>query len=134
MKIKWISIIGYIVLGFGLTIVDASLTKSYSNTLNGGTIQLTNETEADFPALTKLTVYQAIHKALEVVQGNVLKTELENEDSFLVYDVEVVTADKAIMEIEVDAGSGKVLAVKRDKMDGADRESSDHDSDRVFED
>ncbi|MCB2146035.1 MAG: PepSY domain-containing protein [Deltaproteobacteria bacterium] len=49
------------------------------------------------------------------VQGHILKTELENENGILVYGVEVVTANRAIVDVKVDAGSGKVLALNREE-------------------
>ena len=57
-----------------------------------------------------------------------LKTTLENENGFLVYGVEVVTADKAVMEVKVDAGSGKVLAINPDKADDEEHEHGDKDA------
>jgi ABC-2 type transport system ATP-binding protein len=39
-------------------------------------------------------------KALDAVQGKVLKTGIENENGLMVYGVEVVTADKAIVEVK----------------------------------
>ncbi|NOX33149.1 MAG: hypothetical protein GXP56_05340 [Deltaproteobacteria bacterium] len=37
----------------------------------------------------------------------ILSARLENENSFLVYGIEVVTADRTIMDVAADAGSGK---------------------------
>jgi hypothetical protein len=114
MKKKWVAIIGSGVLFAGLVISGTSFSDADDSQVRGGTIRLENQVEADFPALAKLTSTQAVQKALVAVQGQILKTELENENGFLVYEVEVVTADKTIMEVKVDAGSGKVLVVDRD--------------------
>ena len=90
--------------------------------------------EADFPSLAKITADKAVAQALKAVQGKVLKIGLEDENGFLVYGVEVVTAEKAIVDVKVDAGSGKVLAMDRDKADHADRESGEHEGDRDRDD
>ena len=134
MNKKWIAIIGSGVLATGLAVAGASFAKPYNSDVRGGTIRLDKQVEADFPALAKLTFDQAVQKALEAVQGQVLKTELENENGFLVYGVEVVTADKAVMDVKVDAGSGKVLAMDRDKSDEKNHESKEHEGDRENED
>jgi len=134
MKKKWIAIIGSGVLVIGLAVAGASFAKSDDSEVRGGTIRLENQVEADFPALARLTSAQAVQKALAAVQGQILKTELENENDFLVYSVEVVTADKTIMEVKVDAGSGKVLAVDRDEADDEEHESGGRDDDRDRED
>jgi uncharacterized membrane protein YkoI len=60
-----------------------------------------------------------------------LKTELEDENGFLVYGIEVVSADKSVVDVKVDAGTGKVLAMEKDKADDEERESGeDNDQDR----
>jgi uncharacterized membrane protein YkoI len=60
-----------------------------------------------------------------------LKTELEDENGFLVYGIEVVSADKSVVDVKVDAGTGKVLAMEKDKADDEDRESGEaNDRDR----
>jgi uncharacterized membrane protein YkoI len=127
MNKKWIAIIGSGVLATGLAVAGASFAKSDNSEIRNGTIRLEKQVEADFPGLAKLTFDQAVQKALGAVQGQVLKTELENENGFLVYGVEVVTAEKAIVDVKVDAGSGKVLAMDRDK---ADDEEHGRDKDR----
>ncbi len=130
MKKRWIHIIGSGALMMGLAIVGTSFAKSKENEIHDGTIRIEKQVEADFPALAKLTPAQAVHKALTAVHGQMLKTELENENGFLVYRVEVVTADKAIVAVKVDAGSGKVLAKNLDKADDEDQERGEKDDDR----
>ena len=134
MNKKWITMIGSGVLVTGLAVAGASFVKSDDSDVRDGTIRLEKQAEADFPALAKLTLDQAVAKALDAVQGNVLKTELESENGFLVYGVEVVTPEKAIVDVKVDAGSGKVLAMDRDEADDEDHESGEHDGDRDRQD
>lgn len=134
MNKKWITIIGSGVLCTGLAVVGLTFADSDDRAVCGGTIRLEKQIEADFPALAKLTFDQAIAKALEAVQGKVLKTELENENGFLVYGVEVVTADNSIADVKVDAGSGKVLAMDKDKADDENHETSEHGRDQDPED
>jgi uncharacterized membrane protein YkoI len=130
MNKKWIAIIGSGVLVTGLAVARASFAKSDDSEIRDGTIRLEKQVEADFPDLAKLTSDQAVTKALDAVKGKVLKTELENENGFLVYGVEVVTADKAIVDVKVDAGSGKVLAMDQDKADDEEHESGEHGRDQ----
>jgi uncharacterized membrane protein YkoI len=133
MHKRWITIIGSGVLVTSLAVVGASFAKTDDSEVRGGTIRIGKQVEADFPALAKLSSDQAVQKALAAVQGKVLKTELENENGFLIYGVEFVTADKTIMEVKVDAGSGKVLAMTPDKKDNEGHESGE-DDDRNRED
>ena len=130
MKKKWIAIIGSGILVIGLAVAGASFAKSDDSDVRNGTIQIESQVEADFPAMAKITRDQAVEKALATVQGQVLKTELENENGFLVYAVEVVTANKSIVDVKVDAGSGNVLAMDRDKADDEDHEHGEKKDDR----
>jgi hypothetical protein len=133
MKKKWIAYIGSGVLVAGLAITGANFAKSDENKVHGGTIRIEKQAEADFPALAKLSFDQAVQNALAAVQGQILKTELEDENGFLVYGVEVVTVDKAIVDVKVDAGSGKVLAMDKENGNDEDHESDEHDGDRNHE-
>ena len=75
--------------------------------------------------MAKISMVQAVRTALDSVQGQILKTEIEDHNGFLVYGVEVVTPNKTIMDIKVDAGTGKVLSMDKDKGDEDKHESGD---------
>lgn len=67
---------------------------------------------ADLPALAKILFESALKAALVAVPGQVIKAELEVEDGNLMYSFEIVDAGKAITEVEIDAGDGKVLGTE----------------------
>ena len=69
---------------------------------------------ADLPALAKITFEQALKAALAAVPGSALKGELEVEEGNLVYSFEILNAQKKVMEVEIDAGTGKVLDIDED--------------------
>jgi uncharacterized membrane protein YkoI len=56
--------------------------------------------------MAKISLQEAMHTATAVVSGEVLKVELEDENGYLVYGVEVVSLDKAITDVKIDARSG----------------------------
>ena len=92
-----------------------------------GTIQLQQEGEqqATYSSLAKITLQQATTIASNAQSGNISKAELQNEDGFLVYNVVVVSQDKKIHELKVDAGNGSILRID---ADSADRESEHEES------
>jgi uncharacterized membrane protein YkoI len=92
-----------------------------------GTIQLQQEGEqqATNSSLAKITLQQATTIASNAQSGNISKAELQNEDGFLVYNVVVVSQDKKIHEIKVDAGNGSILRID---VDSADRETEQEES------
>ena len=92
-----------------------------------GKIQLQQEGEqqATYSSLAKITLQQAITKASDAQSGTISKAELQNEDGFLVYNVVVVSQDKMIHEVKVDAGDGSIVRID---VDSADRETGQEES------
>jgi uncharacterized membrane protein YkoI len=72
----------------------------------------------------QVTLTQAIAAAEQHVGGKAAKAELEQENGKWAFDVEVVK-DKAIMDVKVDATSGKVLSATEDKADHDDGNDKD---------
>ena len=69
-----------------------------------------NEAGGQFEGLARIDRAAAEKAALGAVPGEVKETELENENGFVVYEVEVAGKDGELHEVVVDAGNGKVLA------------------------
>lgn len=113
-----------------IAVAGVSLADHDETEIRNGTIRIEKQSEAEFPSMAKISMDQAVQQALASVPGRVLKTELEDENGFLVYGIEVVTADKDVMDVKVDAGSGKVLAMERDHRDDDEDHDVDEDNDR----
>jgi uncharacterized membrane protein YkoI len=105
MKKQWVAVVGVGIMVAGLVVAGPTYASSDDSGVREGTIRIERKTEADFPSLAKITSDQAVQNALTSVQGKVLKTELENENGFLVYGIELVTPDRSIVDVKVDAGS-----------------------------
>jgi len=127
MDNKWMKIIGISV--FTVTFTGICLAYSGKEVRNG-TLRIGDKAEIQFPFLARIDVNGAIKSATSAVKGKVLKVELENENDFLVYGVEIVS-NSSVVDVKVDAGSGEVLVVEKDRPDGNDREddSSDRNDD-----
>ena len=97
-------------------------------TKNTGSIRLNNVEEAGFADLANIPFDYAINTALKTVPGKVLKAELENENGYLVYCVEVAKSDQQIAEVMIDAGNGKVLKIEKDRKDSEGNEGEDYDN------
>lgn len=127
MKKKWVAMIGSGTLIASIAVAGAGLADSEGRPAWVGTIRIDKQSEAEFPSMARISMVQAVRKALASVEGQILKTGIEDENGFLVYGVEVVTPDKVIMDITVDAGTGEVLAMNKDKSDEEEHESGDQD-------
>lgn len=78
-----------------------------------GTVQVADDAP-NKAELARVTPDQAAEAALAVLPGaTVQDTDLEEEDGFLVYEVDLIL-DRQEYEAYVDAGSGEVLCLERD--------------------
>ncbi len=95
---------------------------------------------AELKKMAKISLPQAEKTALAAVAGKdsdktVVESELEVEDGFLVYAVEVrVKGQKGAEEILVDAGSGKVLGREAESEDDDDDDDDDDEPGDVEDD
>lgn len=80
-----------------------------------GTIKTAGHTKAEYPALAKVSCMEAIKVATDLISGKVIECKLEDEDGFLVYGVEIMSKDNTMIEVQVDAGSGRALASEEDR-------------------
>jgi uncharacterized membrane protein YkoI len=71
-------------------------------------------------SLAKIDQATAEQAALKAVPGTVKNTELENENGFVVYGVEINGNDGQTHDVKVDAGNAEVL---HQDVDGADENS-----------
>jgi uncharacterized membrane protein YkoI len=85
--------------------------------------------EAGLVQMAKIPMNAAVNAALKQVPGKVLRAELENENDYLVYGVEIVKADQQIVDVKVDAGNGRILRTDSDKPDSEGQEKEHHDND-----
>lgn len=129
MKKRLTIIIGGGALAISVAVAGMSFAEADTPRNIHGTIPVANQAEAEYPGMAKITLNQALQNAVKAAPGRVLKAELENESGFLIYDIEVVGADKTTMDVTLDAGSGQVLALRKDKADQHDHESEDNESD-----
>jgi uncharacterized membrane protein YkoI len=79
------------------------------------------ESQAELAKRAKVTQQQAEAAALAVQPGQVVKAKLDDEDGYLVWQVDVKHA-KGTTEIAVDAGNAKVLAAEAEEDDGNEHE------------
>jgi len=62
----------------------------------------------------KITLVEAVEKALTNVQGRAVEAELEKEKGNTVFEIKIVDDAGTTREVYVDAQSGNVLKVEKD--------------------
>ena len=108
---------------FGAAVTGLGMARADQGEVGSGSIPVGTHSESQLKGLAKITPAQAIQAALARVKGKVLKVELENENGFLVYDVEIRRPDRSTVELKVDAGNGRVLAMEREDEDHQHRDA-----------
>jgi uncharacterized membrane protein YkoI len=68
--------------------------------------------------LTRIDRAAAEEATLSTVPGEVREVELENENGFVVYEVEVASQDSTLYEVILDAGNGEVLGMEVEEEEG----------------
>lgn len=74
------------------------------------------ESQAEFAKHARVTQQEAEAAALAVMPGQVVKAKLDDEDGYLVWQIDVKHA-KGVTEIAVDAGNAKALAAEAEEND-----------------
>jgi hypothetical protein len=93
-----------------------------------GTVPVAGKSKSDYPSLAKISLQDAIGIASKESSGKIVEAVLEKETGFLVYEVEVLAADRSKKEFVIDAGTGKILHVKErapKSVNGDDDEDND---------
>jgi uncharacterized membrane protein YkoI len=121
---KRLSIVSGILLA--ALIAFGAITVSAQQANQKGSIRIKSD-EAGFAEMAKIPIDSAINAALKEVPGKVLRAELENEDGYLVYGIEIAKADHRIVDVKVDAGNGNILKTDYDHEDKEHHEREDSD-------
>ena len=81
------------------------------------------ESQADLAKLARISQQEAEAAALSVQPGKVVKAKLDDEDGYLVWQIDVKHAN-GTTEFAVDAGNAKVLAAEGEEDDDHEHEDS----------
>lgn len=74
----------------------------------------------------KISAQKAMDLALAKIKGTVSKVEFEEKNSKSIWEVEVVTNDKNVFDLEVDANTGEILKQQLDTHDPKTKYGNEH--------
>lgn len=131
-----------VVLTVGTLTSGAAISSADSDDITGGSIQAPDrEFESDdrekreLRSLAGITVPDATESARAAHPGQVTKVEIEDEEGYVVYEVELAGGDGAYYEMKVDAGNGSILQSEtEDDSHDDDLDDRDDDDDRGDDD
>lgn len=122
-------IVGYAWLmsvALALLVAAPGNAKSYT-----GSIPVNQDQEQAAYTLARTSLADAMKTALAAYPGKAASADINVENGYLVYGVEVVDNAGAVLDVKIDAGNGKILAHdvgKDESNDSADNQAGDQDS------
>ncbi len=63
---------------------------------------------------TILPLEKILGDLLRTYPGDILKIELDDDDDYLIYEIEILTRRGMVLELEVDAQTGRILDIEED--------------------
>ncbi len=126
------------VLGGGAVIALAGDAKAdretardgqYATVVNNGSIRIKDDNERTMAAKARITVGEAAQIAAEAYSGKVTESQLDEENGYLIWEVEVIDSQGQEAQVKIDAGDGRILAIESgedDEHHEGNREDDDH--------
>ncbi|RLL51758.1 hypothetical protein D8Y20_08725 [Mariprofundus sp. EBB-1] len=97
--------------------IESKLTdslKGIPEDVENGSIAVDEDTpKTQLSQLATVGIERAIAIAHQTLQGKIIKSELEEAEDYLVWEVEVIPEKGSPMELKIDAGNGKLLAAEQ---------------------
>ena len=111
------------ILSIGVTVQGAIWPMKSDDTKIKGTIRIEKKEQkkkksADLVEIAGISLQDAVIIALKDTPGKVKSAKLKIRQHYLIFHIKVITAEKAAMDVFIDAGSGSIL--DKDDEDGKD--------------
>lgn len=104
----------------GLVVENIVVVDQLPDEVQSGSIALDedgDDSDRTMARLARLTSSEAARIAVRALPGKVTSTRLDDENGYLVWNVEVVSPDHQEVEFMIDAGNGRLLAAENEGDD-----------------
>ena len=107
--------------GSGPDAQDPNYAGTASMPVDEATLPQDEAAEADaLAALATVSQADAESAALGAVNGEIVQAELDNENGFVVWSIEVRDGAGTVHDVKIDAGNGQVLGTQADEDEAAE--------------
>lgn len=106
----------------GILVEDIVVLNQLPSEVKAGSIPIDKDADQALVKLANLSACDATKIALLAFPGTVSGLDLENENDFLVWNVEITAPDDNEVELLIDAGNGRLLAAGRENTEEEDNE------------
>ena len=90
----------------GLAVEGVVAVKQLPTEVRAGSIKIKDDNELTMAAQTRITSSGAARIATIALPGKVVKTEMEDENGYLIWDVEAIGSNGKKIKLKIDAGNG----------------------------
>lgn len=115
----------------GVVVEDVVVVEQFPTEVQSGSVQVKDDSEAALLARAKISSGEAARIAEKALPGKAVETRLDEENGYLVWEVEIVGDQGQETQLKIDAGNGRLLAVEADRKgeheDEDDRDDRDGD-------
>ena len=118
----------------GLVVEDIVVIEKLPGEVRTGSVRVTDDDDAVIAGQARLTSSEAATIATTALPGKVTETKLDDENGYLVWEVEIIDAKGHETELKIDAGNGRLLAAEREDREDKDEGKSKGSSWKFWED
>ncbi len=115
----------------GVVVEDVVILEQFPAEVQSGSVQAKDEGEKAMAARAKITASEAARIAQTALPGKVVETQLDDENGYLIWEVELIGDQGQETQLKIDAGNGRLLAVEAGEAgeheEANDREDRDGD-------
>ena len=102
--------------------------------VRSGSIRISNDAPVTLANQAGISAAAAGETALTALPGKIIEIKLDDENDFLVWEVEVVDSQGQITELMIDAGDGRLLAADQETEHDSEDEDGSHSWWKFWED
>ncbi len=113
----------------GFAVEGAVTMEHFPNEVDNGSILFKDDSKQAMVAKARLNSNEAADIARKALPGTVVEAKLDNENGYLIWEVEVLSDKGQEAQLKIDAGNGYLLAIgvsEDDEHEGA--EDDDHEN------
>ncbi len=115
----------------GIVVEDILVMENIPDEVQSGSIKIKGANDHTIAGLASISSGEAATIAIRALPGKVIETRLDNENGFLVWEVELITTKGKETELMIDAGNGYLLAAEVSDEEG-DEDHEDDNEDKHF--
>lgn len=108
----------------GVVVEDVVVIEQLPPEVQSGSIRMNDGNERARAAQARVSASDAVQIAMKALPGKVVESRLDEENGYLIWEVEVVNAQGQEAQLKIDAGDGRLLAAE------AGEDGERHDGDR----